>query len=145
MICRVAPSPVEVSPLGFRTCGGRFLKTYAYSILRHIEVFNAMGHHIERFLVSGRGSSSRVWMQVVADVLQGPTARLTCHPGSRLSAWCVTAVGAGLTADLNGVSAFVARRDWIEPDPSATALYEDGYRAYRVLRASVPGIRRSRL
>ena len=50
------------------------LEAYAYALRHHVEVFNEIGHRTERFVVSDGGAKSRVWMQIVADVLQQPLA-----------------------------------------------------------------------
>jgi xylulokinase len=107
------------------------LEAYAYAIRHHVEVFNDMGHRTERFLVSDGGSNSRLWMQIVADVLDAPVQRLAGHPGSCLGAAWTAAIGAGLTQDWGGISAFVQQRDRIAPDPVAACVYAEGYRAYR--------------
>ncbi len=109
------------------------LESYAYAIRHHIEVFNDIGHRTERFIVSDGGAQSRVWMQIVANVLQKPLETLTGHPGSCLGAAWAAAIGAGLTTDWNGVTAFVRHGDRIEPDPGAAAVYSEGYRTYRSL------------
>ena len=110
------------------------LEGYAYAIRHHVEVFNDMGHRTERFLVSDGGSNSRLWMQIVADVLQAPVQRLAGHPGSCLGAAWTAAIGAGLTSDWAGISAFVQQRERIAPDLATAGVYADGYRAYRALQ-----------
>jgi xylulokinase len=72
-------------------------------------------------------------MQIVADVLQRPLQRLTGHPGSCLGVAWTAAIGAGLTKDWSGVSAFVGRGELIEPDARNAAVYDEGYRTYREL------------
>ena len=62
------------------------LEAYAYAIAHHLEVMNEIGYETQRFIVSDGGSTSRVWMQIVADVLQQPLQRLAGHPGSCLGA-----------------------------------------------------------
>lgn len=109
------------------------LEAYAYAIAHHVEVLNDMGHRTESYLVSDGGSNSRVWMQIVADVLQRPLQRLTGHPGSCLGAAWTAAIGTGLTDDWGGVSRFVAMADRIVPNPANAAIYAEGYRAYRAL------------
>jgi xylulokinase len=114
------------------------LEAYAYAIRHHVAVFNAIGHRTERFLVSDGGSNSRLWMQIVADVLQAPVQRLTGHPGSCLGAAWTAAIGAGLTDDWGGIARFVQQRDRIEPDPTTAAVHAEGYQAYRALQRLGP-------
>jgi len=115
------------------------LESYAYAVAHHIETLLDMGHRTERFIVSDGGSSSRVWMQIVADVLQQPLQRLNGHPGSCLGVAWVAAIGAGLTDDWGGVTRFVSHGERIEPNPAHAQVYRSGYQAYRALyRALCP-------
>lgn len=107
------------------------LEAYAYAIAHHVEVLNEIGHRTERFVVSDGGSSSRVWMQIVADVLQQPAQRLAGHPGSCVGAAWTAAIGAGLADDWAAISAFVRPADRIEPRREVAQAYRDGYRRYR--------------
>jgi xylulokinase len=109
------------------------LEAYAYAIAHHVEVMNEIGYKTERFIVSDGGSTSRVWMQIVADVLKRPVQRLAGHPGSCVGAAWTAAIGAGLASDWAGISAFVRPADRIEPRPEAADIYRRGYRSYRDL------------
>ena len=78
------------------------LEAYAYAIAHHVEVMNEIGYKTERFIVSDGGSTSRVWMQIVADVLERPVQRLAGHPGSCVGAAWTAAIGVGLASDWSG-------------------------------------------
>lgn len=109
------------------------LEAYAYAIAHHVEVMNEIGYKTERFIVSDGGSTSRVWMQIVADVLQRPLQRLAGHPGSCVGAAWTAAIGAGLASDWAAISAFVRPADRIKPRPEAAEMCRRGYRRYRDL------------
>lgn len=109
------------------------LEAYAYAIRHHVEVLKDMGHRCERFTVSDGGSQSRIWMQIVADVLQAPVQRLKGHAGSSVGAAWTAAIGTGLADDWAGVTRFVTFADRLEPDPAKADIYEAGYRRYRKL------------
>ncbi|WP_163879260.1 FGGY-family carbohydrate kinase [Rhizobium laguerreae] len=109
------------------------LEAYAYALRHHIDVLNDIGHPTTRFIVSDGGSQSRIWMQIVSDVLQQPLQGLTGHPGSCLGVAWAAAIGAGLTEDWSGVTAFVGQGDRIVPYPDNAAVYDRGYRTYRAL------------
>ncbi|MDQ0564149.1 xylulokinase [Rhizobium mesoamericanum] len=109
------------------------LEAYAYALRHHIDVLNDIGHPTTRFMVSDGGSQSRIWMQIVSDVLQQPLQGLTGHPGSCLGVAWAAAIGAGLTEDWSGVTAFVGRGERIVPNPENAAVYNGGYRTYRAL------------
>jgi xylulokinase len=107
------------------------LEGFGYAFRHHIEVFNEMGHPTTRYLASDGGSNSRLWMQICADILQQPVQLLMGHPGSCLGAAWMAAIGAGMSDDWEGVTAFVSYGDRIEPDPATVALYDEGYRVFR--------------
>ncbi|HZZ61990.1 MAG TPA: FGGY family carbohydrate kinase [Roseiarcus sp.] len=107
------------------------LEAYAYAIAHHVEVLEEIGYRSERFIVSDGGASSRVWMQIVADVLQQPLTRLSGHPGSCVGAAWTAAIGVGLASDWSAISAFVRPADRIEPRRERAGIYRRGYRRYR--------------
>ena len=109
------------------------LEGYAYAIAHHVEVLRDMGHRPKRYLVSDGGSRSRLWMQIVADVLQEPLRTLKGHPGSCLGAAWTAAIGTGMTDDWTGLARFVTQGDLIEPRPAYAGLYAAGYRRFRRL------------
>lgn len=113
------------------------LESYGYAILHHVEVLRDMGHRPRRYLASDGGAASRVWMQIVADILQAPVERLTRHPGSCLGIAWTAAMGAGLAEDWLGITRFAGMGETIRPDPANAAVYREGYRAYRDLYARV--------
>ena len=55
-----------------------------------------IGYAPRRFLASDGGSQSRVWMQIVADVLQAPVTRIETAHGSAIGAAFVAMVASGL-------------------------------------------------
>lgn len=114
------------------------LEAYAYAIAHHVEVMNEIGYETERFIVSDGGSTSRVWMQIVADVLERPVQRLAGHPGSCIGAAWTAAIGLGLASDWSGISAFVRLADRIEPRRETVPIYRQGYRRYRDLYHRLP-------
>lgn len=109
------------------------LEAYAYAIRHHIDVFNAIGYPISRYFVSDGGSHSRLWMQIVADVLGVRVQRLEGHPGSCLGAAWAAAMGVGVSDDWNGASNFVRFSDVIEPNVDNASCYREGYRQFRQL------------
>jgi len=116
------------------------LESYAYAIAHHVEVLNEIGHRTERFIVSDGGANSRVWMQIVADVLQRPLQRLSGHPGSCIGAAWTAAIGVDLTQDWSAISAFVRAADIVQPRREVADVYRRGYQRYReIYRCLGPG------
>ncbi|HLN04523.1 MAG TPA: FGGY-family carbohydrate kinase [Bryobacteraceae bacterium] len=109
------------------------LEGYAYALAHHIEVFHDVGYATTRYFASDGGSNSRVWMQIVADVLHAPIQLLRGHPGSCLGAAWTAAIGAGLTRDWCGISKFIEKDTFVEPNFANRELYANGYRVFRSL------------
>ncbi|MFK3666673.1 carbohydrate kinase [Ochrobactrum soli] len=107
------------------------LEAYAYAARHHIEVLQDMGHHPKQYLASDGGANSRVWMQIVADVLQAPIRQLKGHPGSSLGAAWAAAVGANAVDGWSGIAAFVENGDLIQPRPENAVTYNSGYQRFR--------------
>ena len=129
----------EVSPRRFTLSHdtghlwGALLEACAYAIAHHVEVINEIGYKTDRFIVSDGGSTSEVWMQIVADVLEHPVQRFAGHPGSCVGAAWTAAIGAGLASDWSAISAFVRPANRIEPRREAADVYRHAYRRYRDL------------
>jgi xylulokinase len=107
------------------------MESYAYAIAHHLDVFADMRVDLSRFRASDGGAGSRVWMQIVADVLQQPVQLLKGHPGSCLGAAWTAAIGAGLTDDWGAAAGFVTLGDVVEPNQNNGPAYREGYLAYR--------------
>ena len=109
------------------------LEGYAYALAHHIEVFHDLGYSTTRYFASDGGSNSKVWMQIVADVLHEPIQLLRGHPGSCLGAAWTAAMGAGLADDWCGISKFIEKDTLIQPNFANTELYANGYHVFRSL------------
>lgn len=109
------------------------LESYAYAIRHHIETLQDIGYPAKRFIVSDGGSASKLWMQIVADVVNQPLTRLEGHPGSCLGAAWAAAMGVGVAKDWKGASAWVKLKDIIEPQSKHAAIYRHGYQRFRQL------------
>ncbi len=109
------------------------LESYAFALRHHIDVLNDMGLETTRYLVSDGGAQSKIWMRIVADVLQQPVHCLTGHPGSCLGVAWTAAIGAGLVDDWAGVSAFVGQGPVITPDAANKPVYDETYARFRAL------------
>lgn len=109
------------------------LEAYAYAIKHHIETLVDIGYPVKRYVVSDGGSASKLWMQIVADVLGEPLNRLDGHPGSCLGAAWTAAIGVGVSTDWKGASAWVKLKDVITPLPEHADVYRQGYPRFRQL------------
>lgn len=109
------------------------LEAVAFSVRHHIEVFGELGLPATRVLASDGGASSRLWLQIIADVLGRPIQPLTGHPGSCLGAAWMAAMGCGLADDWDGLGAFVRKARPLEPTLTNGPAYDEAYAGYRQL------------
>lgn len=115
------------------------LEAYAYAIAHHVEVLVDMGHRPARFFASDGGSTSTIWMQIVADVLQAPVQLLRGHPGSCIGAAWTAAIGVGLTENWAGLSAFVHLGERVFPNTGHASLYKRRYGRFREIYGRLRG------
>ena len=124
-----------VTGLGLHHGLGHFwralLEAYAFAFRHHVDVIQDIGHPANRFLASDGGARSRIWMQIVADVLQAEITILDGQPGSAMGAAWTAAIGSGLAQDWSGVARFVREGETLRPDPALASLYDEKYRCYR--------------
>ncbi len=115
------------------------LEAYAYAIAHHVEVLNDIGYSTEHFTACDGGASSRIWMQIVADVLQRPVQLLTGHPGSCLGVAWTAAIGCGLEHDWAGVARLVGQGERVQPEVRHAEVYRQGYAEFRRLYRRLAG------
>lgn len=107
------------------------LEAIAYGFRHHLDVLLDMGHKPERLFASDGGTRSRIWMQIVADIVGMPLQLLDNPHGSSVGAAWVAAIGSGLSDDWSGVSALARLGERVEPNEAHRAVYDAGYRRYR--------------
>ena len=120
------------------------LEAVAFGFRHHVEVLAEIGYGPKRFLASDGGSRSRVWMQIVADVLQAPVRLVETAHGSAIGAAFVAAVASGGHVGWADAGRLARFGDTILPNPANAAVYERAYRDYRALYAALQPIFRLR-
>lgn len=96
-------------------------------------VEDALGHPIEQVIASGGGVYSRLWLQIIADILAKPVGLAPARQAASLGAAMLAAAGAGLHADVSHAASAMSKppSEWIIPDDANalvyTRLYEQVY------------------
>ncbi len=100
-----------------------------------VEAFTGAGVPVHDLTVAGGMVRNPFVLQVYADVLGLPLRIAATEHGSALGAAIHGAVAAGLYPDLHTASAAMARvrPDPVQPDPAATASYEELFAVYTEL------------
>jgi len=113
------------------------LEAVAFGFRHHVEVLDEIGYAPRRFLASDGGSRSRVWMQIVADVLQSPVRLVDNAHGSAVGAAFVAAVASGADVGWGDAGRLARLGDTVLPQPANAAAYDRAYRDYRALYAAL--------
>ncbi|QYK40345.1 MAG: carbohydrate kinase [Paracoccaceae bacterium] len=97
----------------------------AFEHRRHVEVMLAAGAAITQVALSGGGTRSPHWPQMMADVLGLPVMLGAAEETGALGAAIAAAVGTGLYADEEAAVAAMTRpKAYLRPDPAARAMHD---------------------
>jgi xylulokinase len=107
------------------------LEAVAYAFRHHIEVFTELGHPPTRIRVSDGGAKSRIWTQIIADVIGMPIEVVEGQGGAAVAAAFVAGMAVGSFSDWRDIERFTTVSATVEPH--LEDAYARGYRAYRDL------------
>ncbi len=114
------------------------LEGVAYGLRDSLELLGELGVAPTRGRVSGGGAHSRLWLEIVASVLDLPLERSVVDEGSAYGA----ALLAGVADDAFGsareaVEACIRVRETVEPNPAWASRYVEGYARFRALYPAI--------
>lgn len=97
-----------------------------------LELLRELGVACGRIRVSGGGSRSAFWRQVMADVFNAEIVTVNVTQGAAYGAALLAGVGAGLFSDVAEAGTLVHETGTVAPGPDR-ARYDDYYRRYHAL------------
>ncbi|MDR1496097.1 MAG: xylulokinase [Clostridiales Family XIII bacterium] len=110
------------------------LEGVAFSQLECVEVFREMGVPVGDMVVTGGGSKSDLWSQMLADLYGCPVSGMKSDEGAALGAALLAAVGAGIYDTVQEACATVVKRgDTLTPDPTKKEAYAPYFELYKKL------------
>ncbi len=107
-----------------------FLEGIAYGFKAHVDVFAEGGLVLGDVRVTNGGSRSRLWREILADVLQRDLISIINHPGASYGAAVIAGIGTGLVDDWSYVTGALERGEVISPNPENVSLYEERYQQF---------------
>ena len=108
------------------------LEGVAFSLRDTFEIMKEMGIKITEISISGGGSNSKLWCQIIADVLNVKVNKLNSNEGPAYGASILSAVGVGIFDTVeNACDAFIKIRESIVPQNENINLYNKKYEKYR--------------
>jgi len=117
------------------------LEGVAYGLRDSLELLRALGVAPTGGRASGGGARSRLWLEIVASVLDLPLELTAVEEGSAYGAALLGGVAGGAFADAReAVDSCVRVRETIEPNPDWAAAYAEGYARFRALYPAIRGV-----
>ena len=116
------------------------LEGVAYGLRDSLELLRELGVEPQAGRASGGGAHSRLWLEIVASVLDLPLERCAVDEGSAYGAALLAGVADRTFGSAEeAVAACVRVRETVEPNAAWAQRHADGYARYRAL---YPAIRR---
>lgn len=115
------------------------LEGIAYGFKAHVDIFAEGGLALGALRVTNGGSRSRLWREILADVLNRDLVSVIDHPGASYGAAVIAGIGIGLIDDWTYVAGALTEGEIIAPNAENVEIYQDRYEQYCQLgRASAP-------
>lgn len=109
------------------------LEGVAFGLADCLQLIRDAGVAVQEFRGSGGGTRSRLWRQIVADVLGVDLVAIGTTEGAAYGAAALAAVGAGIHPDVTSVvSSWVRVGERVVPSPESAA-YSDHHATFRSL------------
>lgn len=113
----------------------------AFGLRQLAEAMRLPAGELAKLKAVGGGSRSRVWMQILADVLNTPIDQLEGSAGAGYGMALLAAYSCGAVPSLEAISKNAVRvRERFAPRPRNAGLYEEGYRRYLRIHDAVKAV-----
>lgn len=93
-------------------------------------------------LATGGGARSPIWLQILADILQTEFIAPSSEEGAAYGAAILVMVGVGAYPNLEAAFEILSR-DSNRVQPQANAVYEEGFKRYKLLYKALKAVLRS--
>ena len=104
----------------------------AFALRDSIEVARGLGIEIERSTICGGGSKSKLWVKMMASILDIPMDIPLVEEGPGFGGALLAMVASGYRKTVeDAVAEFTGVTSTVEPDPELVELYEERYQKFR--------------
>jgi xylulokinase len=110
-----------------------FLEAIAYGFRAHFDVFAEDGVLLQPPRVTNGGSKSRLWRQILADVLNRDVVSIVDHPGASYGAAVIAGIGTGVIDEWSYVVGARELGEVISPTATNVATYDERYHQFHQL------------
>ncbi len=117
------------------------LEGVAFGLRDSLEIMRDLGVPIQQIRASGGGARSPLWRQILANVFGLPVVTTNAEEGPAYGVALLAAVGTGAFSSVpEACRTTIKVVSQTEPDPAATAVYEEYYGVYRGLYPRLKGV-----
>lgn len=120
-----------------------FLEAIAFGFKQHIEIFNERSLTIKNIKVTNGGSKSKLWKQILADVLDQPLFPVVDHPGASLGAALIAGIGVEVFKDFSVANGILKSDNPVEPNKANRDIYDQRFSDYLSLASKMTDISHS--
>jgi len=103
------------------------LEAIAYGFRHHFEIFAELGLAITNPKVTNGGSKSRLWREILANVINSEITSIINHPGASFGAAICAGIGTGLIQDWSYVNGALESGEKIAPNAKNREIYDERY------------------
>lgn len=109
------------------------LEAAGYGLKHHMDIALSMGLKFKRLVAVNGGAKSRLWRQIVTDIVNFPQEYVSKVLGAPYGDAFLAGVGVGLYKDVNEIRNMVKIDEVTHPDPKASEIYSRLYEVYMKL------------
>lgn len=110
------------------------LEGVAFSLRDTFEIMKKMGINVPVISVNGGGAKSRLWCEIIADVLNVNVIKLNTNEGPAYGAAILAAVGSGLFNSVEAAcNSFIKITESIEPSKIHVEQYNQKYEKFKLI------------
>ena len=116
------------------------LEGVAFALKDCVEAAKRYGTDVKRTRICGGGSKSKLWQQIISDVMDMPVESPSTEEGPSYGAAILAMVACGAYAGIREAAAITGVRQTIYPDAAAAALYKYKYDVFTRLYPALKNV-----
>ena len=109
------------------------LEAVAYGFNHQLEILRELGHTPRRVVAVNGGARSKIWRQIVTDVINLPQQYVAKSAGAPVGGAFLAGIGTGLIQEWNEINEWVKVTDTSRPNVANHERYSKTYKIYRSL------------
>lgn len=105
-----------------------------YALKQTLELIHNLGTPIQSLRVTGGGAKSKIWVQMIADIMNVEVATIEIEEGPALGAAILAMVGVGQYPTVSeACQTLIKEKDRFEPNPERVSIYQTKYQQFSQL------------